>query len=480
MQVNAALPTNESNTAKKTECAANVKEFKVSGVYSSHMVLQRDKEIRIFGFSDTNGSRVCGEFDGETASAAVENNRFTLIFGQRKASNTPKTMKIYDDRGHETIFDDILVGDVWFIGGQSNAEMNLRFCFESDLPKEYADTDFRLFMQTQYYPYTHQEYCGAPQPDVICPDWRWRLPDKETSLSFSAIGYFTAKTLNEKTGVPIGAVNMSAGGACIKELIPDALADELKYTDGANVCRCGYYNTLIHPFEGVAFKGMVFFQGESEGIWRERAENYDFELMRLVEDERARFGFDFPFYNVQLSSYRSEGKQYFQFLETVRLRQFEALAKIKNSYLTVAMDLGSPYGWGDFAHSPQKKPLCDRLTAQILAAEYGMGDLSDKNPPTPVSAALSDGRVTVKFKDVSGGLKSRNGGASVNGFSFGGFDNIINAAAEITDADTVTVTVPDGADTEYLNYAYISEITENNVELIKSNGLPCPAFRIKL
>lgn len=55
----------------------------------------------------------------------------------------------------------------------------------------------------------------------------------------------------------------------------------------------------------------------------------------------------------------------------------------------------------------------------------------------------------------------------------------VNAAAEITDADTVTVTVPDGADTEYLDYAYISEITEDNAELIKSNGLPCPAFRIK-
>ena len=79
MQANAALPTSESKITEKTKYMINVPEFKVSGVYSSHMVLQRDKEIRIFGFSDTNGSHVRGEFDGETAEASVENNCFTKI-----------------------------------------------------------------------------------------------------------------------------------------------------------------------------------------------------------------------------------------------------------------------------------------------------------------------------------------------------------------------------------------------------------------
>ena len=54
------------------------------------------------------------------------------------------------------------------------------------------------------------------------------------------------------------------------------------------------------------------------------------------------------------------------------------------------------------------------------------------------------------------------------------------AEAEITDKDTVTVTVPDGADVTYVNYAYISDINNENAELVKSNGLPAPAFRIKV
>ena len=49
----------------------------------------------------------------------------------------------------------------------------------------------------------------------------------------------------------------------------------------------------------------------------------------------------------------------------------------------------------------------------------------------------------------------------------------------IASADTVTVKIPDGADPSYINYAYESNVTEDNAQLIKSNGLPCPAFRIK-
>lgn len=480
MQINAALPTEGKTEKTGKESFFRVPEFKVSGAFGSSMVLQRDKEIKIYGFSDKDGTVVCGEFDGETAKTVVEDSSFTLTFSPRPACGTGKTMRIYDDRGNEAVFDDVLTGDVWIIGGQSNAELNLRFVSPDDLPAEFDENvKYRLFMQTQAYPFAHPELCAEPQPDVICPDWRWRLPGAEASLSFSAIGYFIARALYEKTAVPIGAINMSAGGACIKELIPSALADELGYTDGANVCRSGYYNTLIHPFEGVSFKGMVFFQGESEGIWRERAEAYDTELTRLVEDERERFGFEFPFYNVQLSSYRSEGKQYFPFLETVRVRQFDAAAKIRNSYLTVDMDLGSPPEWGDFAHSPKKKPLCERITAQILAAEYGIGELSDANPPSPVSASVSGDNVVIKFKDVSNGLESRNGTDAVNGFSFGEFGAFTDAEARITGKDEVTVKAPRGADKGYVNYAYASDINDKNAELIKSNGLPCPAFRIK-
>ena len=476
MDTGTALPTNEKKTVALRSEGWETPEFKISGVFSSDMVIQRDEEIKVWGFSKNEGGLVTGEFDGSVSLAKVRDGKFTLVFPPRPASFQQKTMRIYDDEGHDIRFDGILTGDVWVIGGQSNAELNLRFCTPDTVPQEFDTAcGLRLFMQTQYYPYTHQALCSEPQPDVINPEWRWRLPDKENSLSFSAIGWFIGKTLTDTLRVPVGVVNMSAGGACIRELVPAGLAAEMGYDYGANVIQGGYYNTLINPFLGMKFRGMVFFQGESEGGARELAERYCRELTRLVEDERERFGFAFPFHNVQISSYRKEGKQYFPFLETVRLEQFDALETIPDSTLTVSMDLGSPDDWGDFAHSPKKKALSERITDLILAKEYGIGSLTDASSPAPASASVCGNSILIRFSDVSEGLVSKSGTDKVSGFTFGGFDSPVEAEARITAPDTVQ----DGADPSVVYYAYFSEITEQNSQLYKSNGLPCPAFRIK-
>ena len=62
MQTNAAMPTNEKKTAADKTASPVTRGFKVSGVFSSHMVLQRDREINVWGFSDEDGDTVTGEF----------------------------------------------------------------------------------------------------------------------------------------------------------------------------------------------------------------------------------------------------------------------------------------------------------------------------------------------------------------------------------------------------------------------------------
>ncbi len=481
MQNEVALPTSNINKSGKTAFTGGVPVFKVSGVFSSHMVLQRGRPIRIWGFADENGIDVTGEFLGETVTAKVVNNRFELVFSSREASSAPSVMKIYDGRGNKAEFTDILIGDVWLIGGQSNSELNLAPCLSVTPIEEFDEgADFRLFMQTQYYPFTHQEFCGCPQPDIINPDWRWKRPDKDASLSFSALGWFFAEKASKDLNIPIGVLNVSAGGACISELVSEELAAELNYDHGANVRQAGYFNTLINPIVGLQFSGMIFFQGESEGIWKERADVYDKELAALVSDERERFGFDFPFFNVQLSNYREEGKTYFPHLDIVRIKQFDALKLIKDSYLTVDMDLGSPEDYPDFAHSPFKKALADRVCRLVYAAYYGIGSLSDANSPAPVSAEVKGDRVEIRFDNVSAGLKSKSGTPSVNGFSLGEYGALIPANAEITAADTVTVYAPENTVIERVNYAFSVVISDGNAELIKEGGLPCPAFSLKL
>ena len=76
-----ALPT--KNTHEEGENLENIwdcPEFKISGIFSSHMVLQREKPIKVWGFSTHVGTQVTGSFMGETVNAAVgDDNKFMTI-----------------------------------------------------------------------------------------------------------------------------------------------------------------------------------------------------------------------------------------------------------------------------------------------------------------------------------------------------------------------------------------------------------------
>jgi len=288
---------------------------------------------------------------------------------------------------------------------------------------------------------------------------------------------------------------MCAGGACLRELMPVELAHKLGYTQGANVPVAGYYHTLIAPLIGIGVKGQIFFQGESEGIWEEMAHSYGEDLAAFVEDERRRFGVHFGFYNVQLASYREECDDYFPHLYWVRASQFKALSLIPDYYLTVDRDLGSLAGEPDFAHSPHKYALAKRLAAQILAAEYGIGELEKTNSPMPVKAVHKNDQVTVTFEHVNGGLcravfenEGRAYGntvagyvkqGAVKGFSFMDADGReIPAAAAILAEDIVSVEIPEGADVSQVHYAMNNMAYLEQADLCGGTGLAVPAFAV--
>lgn len=480
-----ALPTNTAFEGKDAkESSWECPEFKISGIFSSHMVLQREKPIKIWGFSTHVGSKVVGCFMGETVTATVgEDNRFELRFSARPECAEPQIMVISDEFDHVVTFEDILIGDVWIIGGQSNAEMHIAPCFSLTPSIEFNEDDnFRLFYQHGSTCMTLGKEDNTRHRDIVKPEWTWQLPDKKNSMSFSAIGWYFAKELTRHVSTPIGVVMMAAGGVCLRELMPRELASSLGYEKGANTRLGGAFDTLINPIIPLSFKAQIFFQGESEGCWFDCANRYDTDLQRFFEDERARFSQHFPIYNVQLSEYGSNCPKFFPALDTVRIKQYSALSLIEDMTLTVDMDLGliDERNW---AHSPRKLELAERLARLALAKEYGVGKLADAVSPRPLYAKLSHDKseIFIDFTDVGTGLIAKGQdprysiGLSVGGFSIGSYVNKIPAEATITSRGQVTVKVPEGADTSFVNYCFAINV---DPELYNGNNLPCPAFAI--
>ena len=483
-----ALPTTEQKTVEETDDNWVCPEFKVSGAFSSNMVLQREKPIKIWGFSTNAGGKIFGEFAAQRVDTTVgEDGKWTLTFAPERYSRDGRELVIYDDMGHKEVFSDVLVGDVYFLGGQSNAEVNLSHCMSFTPSLEfYEDEKIRLFRQTQGFVYTHQEFCNHPQRDIINPEWCWKKPTEAAALEFSAMGFYFARELTKFVDVPIGLVMMAAGGACIRELLPEALAHNEGYFAGANVKEAGYYNTLIHPFIGLQFKAMLFFQGESEGLDVNLAKKYTYELALLVADERRSFGFEFPFYNVQLSSYCTEGSRLFRYVDIVRIKQYDAISVIPNSSLIVDMDLGSPEDFHDWAHSPRKLELGERIAKAVLAKEYGIEKESEVTSPMPIEANYYPAahKIMIDFKNVSAGLTVLGHtpvdslDREVEGFTVGDYDNQIKVRATIANRGSVLIDLPEGVIPDYVNYAYFTYVTIDNANLRGGNNLPCPAFSI--
>lgn len=477
MDIRPALPTNERKTSGAENMAKwQCPEFKVSGTYSSHMVLQRNRKITVKGFSQCENGKIRGNFAGEYAECTVHNGQWVLTFSPREASFTAQTMEISDDLGHREVFEDILIGDVYFIGGQSNAEMTLAPCNEFSGPEEFVPSEsIRLYIQTREYPYLNQSCCEFPQPDVICPSWQWRKDDYTTALNFSAMGWFFGREAIKHISVPLGLVMMAAGGACVRELVSEDLAHSMGYTFGAAVKEGGFFNSLIYPFKDMKFRAMLFFQGESEGGCREFAERYDRELALLVEEERELFGFDFPFYNVQLSDYREECRSYFPWLDIVRIRQQNAEKLISKYHLVADMDLGSPEGHPDFAHSPLKKELGIRLAKAVLYYEYGVGNESEMTSPRPIKAVKEGDKVRIMFSQNNSPLMEND---LVKGFSFGDYGSLTPAEAKTVSPYEIDVSIPKDCNSDRVNYAFSLRITPDNADLKGTNGIPCPAFSL--
>ncbi len=201
--------------------ASGTSAFSVHGCFGDHMVLQRDKPVRISGTASP-GTEVRGSFRG--ASVAVEagqDGEWTLEF---PAGSAGGPFELVIDARSAVIFHDVMVGEVWFFSGQSNMEYPVwnpgQFWGLPDGEAVAADGDsgIRLFLTPH-----------AVAPDGPCdePPGRpvWRLGSDPAAVKpFSAVAWFFGRELRRRLGpdVPIGLVQSAWGGTRIEPWISEA------------------------------------------------------------------------------------------------------------------------------------------------------------------------------------------------------------------------------------------------------------------
>lgn len=211
------------------------KEFKVKGLISSGMVLQRNKINCICGTADVY-SDILMTFRGVTTiTQSDEDGNWRIEFSAKDAGG-PFELKLQcEDKN--IVYNDVYVGEVWVSSGQSNAQLpmeRMRFSY----PQEFnLRENPKIRMITIPITYSFD----GEKNSIENPKWIAASP--ETIGQMSGTGYFFAKKLSEDLDVPVGIINASQGGSPITSWMNKQSLDELSKTE---------YLTQLEYFENEA------------------------------------------------------------------------------------------------------------------------------------------------------------------------------------------------------------------------------------
>jgi sialate O-acetylesterase len=188
----------------------------VSPMFGDNMVLQRGKSIRFWGWTKP-GESVSVELDGKTATAVAAPDSRWQVEMKSPAPGGPYTVKIISP-GQQVILHEILVGDVWLCGGQSNMELGLARTRHGTNEIAAADhPEIRLFKVQSQVAYS----------PALVPQGTWKICSPQTVAEnggFSAVAYYFGMKLQDELHVPIGLIEDCVGGTPAESWIsPESL-----------------------------------------------------------------------------------------------------------------------------------------------------------------------------------------------------------------------------------------------------------------
>jgi sialate O-acetylesterase len=503
-------------------------EVRLASPFTSHMVLQRDMKVPVWGTADA-GETVTVDFAGQKISAQADaDGNWRADFKPLEVSAESRTLTVTGSRtAQPVVLDDVLVGEVWLASGQSNMDFSMSkkvkyFAGVTNEDAEIAAANYpliRMFIGNA---------CKAYKPQM-CVTGAWEVCTPQTAPAFCAIGYFFARDLQREIKMPVGIIAEAFGASTAESWIdretmaadpqlkpmldrfdaavenfrtnrPAVVApprsEDVNATNevaaatnapaaGTNAAARGsrrrgpsgprdpvqdqhnatvLFNGMIHPVIPCAIRGVIWYQGES-----------------IIDANKGGIAL-YP--HVQAALIRDwralwgEGDFPFYIVQLagqeaasnspwVREAQATVLS-LPNTGMAVITDIGEAHN----VHPKNKQDVGDRLSRIALANVYGLK--MEFSGPAYESMQVEGGAIRVKFLHLGGGLVAK-GGEPLKWFVIAGADkNFVSAEAKI-DGDTVVVSSPDVAAPVAVRYAWVN--FPDGCNLFNAAGLPAAQFR---
>ena len=170
-------------------------------VLSSHMVLQCDTALPIWGTADPDEVVSVTIDDQNHQTTANKAGVWSVTLNPMPSSFKPAVLTI--KANNTVVLEDILVGEVWLCSGQSNMAWTLGSARDADIElASSGNSSLRLFK-------VDHKTLLKPRMQV---NGKWRPSDASSSKNFSAVGYYFGRDLQRVLNVPVGLIDSSWGG----------------------------------------------------------------------------------------------------------------------------------------------------------------------------------------------------------------------------------------------------------------------------
>ena len=498
----------------------------VDRLFSSYLVLQRDKPVKVWGTGD--GEAVSVSVQGKSASAPVIDGKWQVTLPALTASQAET---LFVTSGEERIMvENVAVGEVWIAGGQSNMEFPLKFDAEARKVIPTANNP-----DIRYFDCPKAKFEGQEKEEDYRQFGFWRPLNPSNAPFYSAVSFYFANQICEKLHVPVGIVGCNWGGTSastwldesylaaddslrvyldeyqagfqnldIKQYIKAEAASRsymarrvvrqfmntaLKRTLGPvltplftaiiqsgkkNILAIGprsenrpggLFHTMLQKIAGFSARGVIWYQGESDD---NKANLYARLFSALIRCWRDAWQDELPFLFVQLAPY--ERWLGFNAGDFVTLREQQELVSktVPGTWMASIMDAGSRLD----IHPKRKRPVGERLALLARGKVYGENILCDAPEVSEVKWECD--RLVISFLHAGEGLSLK--GDRLESLEILADGKAINPHKISIDKSTLIIEASDLSTTKSLEIRYAWR-NFAEVNLYNCAALPAKPFR---
>jgi len=392
--------------------------------FSDGMVLQREREVPVWGKA-APGSKVTVAFaDGEASAVACAKGCWKVMLPAMEASKKSRTLTVTEsepgwlwDNELDTVeVKDVLVGEVWMCAGQSNTD-----CPIWGGSPRYRDGWGAMTLTSTVKPFVRlvkTPLVASAEPRYgYRAQWMKMTPDmfaafqKGTRMP-SAMGYYYALELANALDIPVGLVDSSWGGTNIDAWTPrsgyagiegldteknwkmvvqkDWKKENAKGPVGSWIQQpTALWNGMVAAYAPMAVRGFIWYQGcHNAGEWP----RYAAKMHALYNGWAKEFrNPDLKLYFAQLAPWGYDG------IANIQMAQAKFDAEEKNAGMAVINDVGN---LSDI-HPNDKRTVAKRLALHALKRDYGFETVRD-NSPTLKSWKVEGNKFVLSFNDAEG------------------------------------------------------------------------------